>query len=77
MKLAELINKGKNACCIFFDISKACDKVWHFCLIYKPINHGIEKYMIKYILNFLPYRIFIIKINEVEDVRFPNKCGVP
>ena len=76
-KFGETIYKGKNVCGIFFDISKAFDKVWHYGLIFKLINLGIEKYMIKFILNFLSDKTFRIKINEVEGVQFFIKCGVP
>ena len=34
-KVSESINKSKKVCSIFFDISKAFDKVWHLGLIYK------------------------------------------
>ena len=61
----------------YFDISKAFDKVLHFGLIFKLINLGFEKYMIKFILNFLHIGTFRIKINEIEGLRFPIKCGIP
>jgi hypothetical protein len=76
-KIGESINRGKRACGIFFDISKAFDKVWHNGLIYKLIKLGIEKYIIKFIINFLSNRTFRIKINEVEGDLFPIKCSVP
>ena len=34
-KLSETINRGKKALGIFFDISKAFDKVWHNGLLFK------------------------------------------
>ena len=76
-KLCETINKDRNACGIFFDISKAFDKVWHVGLVYKLMELGIEKYMIRFILNFLANRSFRVKLNKVEGELFPIKCGVP
>ncbi len=52
-KISKTLNKDKKACGIFFDISKAFDKVWHNGLIYKLINLNVAGYMIKYIVDFL------------------------
>jgi hypothetical protein len=67
----------KSACGIFFDISKAFDKVWHMGLVYKLMELGIEKYMIRFIINFLSNRTFRVKLNQVEGDLFPIRCGVP
>jgi hypothetical protein len=34
-KLEECLNRGEKVCGIFFDISKAFDKVWHAGLIFQ------------------------------------------
>ncbi len=41
-KISEALNKGKKACGVFFDISKAFDKVWHKSLIHKLIRLKIQ-----------------------------------
>ena len=36
-KILETFNRKKKMCCLFFDISKAFDKVWHNGLLYKLV----------------------------------------
>ncbi len=60
-------------CCLFFDISKAFDKVWHNGLIYKLV-------MLKcplYIVNFLKDRKFQININGTLSDLADILCLVP
>jgi hypothetical protein len=60
-------------CCLFFDISKAFDKVWHNGLIYKLV-------MLKcplYIVNFLKDRKFQININGTLSDLADILCSVP
>ena len=40
---------------IFFDISKAFDKIWHAGLIYKLYYLKSYFYLIEFIINFWPY----------------------
>ena len=40
-KISETFERGKNACSIFFDISKAFDKVWYSGLIFKLNEIGV------------------------------------
>ncbi len=51
-KISESINKGKKTVGIFFDISKAFDKVWHVGLLYKLIKLKLPIYLIKYLKDF-------------------------
>ena len=44
-KIQECLNRKKKACGIFFDISKAFDKVWQAGLIFKLIYLGTPKYL--------------------------------
>ena len=55
-KISESFNRSNKVCGIFFDISKAFDKVWHLGLIYKLINLGVPKYIIKFVIDFLNNR---------------------
>ena len=54
-------------CGIFFDISKAFDKVRHDGLIYKLIKLEIPVYLIRFIRNFLSDRIFKVKRKNQEN----------
>ena len=71
------MNRGKKACGIFFDISKAFDKVWHDGLIYKLISLKVPLYIIKFIKSFLTDRTFKIRINETISEPHPITCSVP
>ena len=55
-KIQECLNRKKKVCGIFFDISKAFNKVWHASLIYKLIYLGVPAYIIRFIRNFLSDR---------------------
>jgi hypothetical protein len=76
-KIQECLNIGKKVCGIFYDISKAFDKVWHAGLIYKLIYLGVPKYIIRFIKNFLSDRFFKVKINDTYSEPYPITCSVP
>jgi hypothetical protein len=65
--IQESLNRGKKVCGIYFDISKAFDKVWHAGLIYKLIYLKVpitSMYIIRSIKSFLSDHNFRVKINE-------------
>ena len=76
-KIQECLNRGKKVCGIFYDISKAFDKVWHAGLIYKLIYLGVPKYIIRFIKNFLSDRFFKVKVNDTYSEPYPITCSVP
>ena len=76
-KIQECLNRGKKVCGIFFDISKAFDKVWHAGLIYKLIYLGVPMYIIRFIKSFLSDRFFKVKINDAYSEPHPITCSVP
>lgn len=64
-------------CCLFFDISKAFDKVWWSGLLYKLIEMKIPVYILFWIKSFLSNRGFQVKINGKISSRGSIKAGVP
>ena len=76
-KISETLNKGKKACGIFFDISKAFDKVWHMGLIYKLIKCNIPNYILKYIIDFLKERTFRVNVDGSHSKSGNIICSVP
>ena len=65
-------------CGIFFDISKAFDKVWHDGLIYKLYYClKIPTYLLVFIKNFLSNRLFKVKLNCESSHSKSIECGVP
>ena len=78
-KIQERLNKlnGSKVCGIFFDISKAFDKVWHAGLIYKLVYLGVPMYIIRFISSFLTNRFFKVKVNNAYSYLHPITCSVP
>ena len=76
-KVTECLNRGKKAVGIFFDISKAFDKVWHAGLIYKLIKLKVPMYLVKFIRSFLSGRTFRVKIGDTLSEPHPVTCSVP
>ena len=48
---------------VFFDISKAFDKVWHRCLLYKLRSMGISEKLYKLLENYLSGRLQTVALN--------------
>ena len=76
-KVSEALNKGKKACGIFFDISKAFDKVWHKGLLFKLIKMNIPSYILKFVIDFLNERSFNVSIGEALSGCCEILCSVP
>ncbi len=76
-KISESLNISKSACGVFFDISKAFDKVWHDGLVFKLSKLGIPTYILKYIIDFLSNRSFRVKVSNSYSNFYPIKCSVP
>jgi hypothetical protein len=73
----EAFNKKMKNCVVFFDISKAFDKVWHYGLLFKLKSHFFEKFIIIWIAEFLKERNYHVKINESLSDKFLIEVGVP
>ena len=67
----------KKVCGIYFDISKAFDKVCHAGLIYKLIYLKVPTYIIRFIKSFLSDRTFRVKINDFLSDPHDVTCSVP
>ena len=76
-KVVESYNRKKKVCCLYFDISKAFDRVWHDGLIYKLIKIKLPPYLIFWIKSFLHSRYFIVNVNGHLSDQYPIKAGVP
>ena len=76
-KISETLNREKKACGIFFDISKAFDKVWHNGLVYKLIKLNVPSYILKYIIDFLKDRKFRVCVGDSMSKVCEILCSVP
>ena len=73
----EAFNLKKKNCVIFFDISKAFDKIWQKGLLFKMIKLNFKVWIIKWIYHFLKNRSFTININNNCSKRHDIETGVP
>ncbi len=73
----EAFNKKMKNCVVFFDISKAFDKVWHHGLLFKLKSHFFEKFIIIWIAEFLKERNYQVKINDSLSDKFLIEFGIP
>ena len=76
-KISETLARKKKCICIFFDIAKAFDKVWHTGLIHKMIEMNIPSHIIKWVKAFLSDRSFQIKVGESLSDPHSISAGVP
>ena len=76
-KASEAMNRKKNCLAMFFDISKAFDKVWHEGLLLKMHNLNLPLYLVLWVKNFLQNRVFKVKLNGVFSEPKLLLAGVP
>ena len=76
-EIYESFDVGLQVGSVFFDISKAFDKVWHDGIIYKPTQNGIQKNLLNLLEDFLKERKQRVVLNgEVSTWKNIN-AGVP
>ena len=62
---------------VFFDISKAFNKVWHEGLLFKPKAMGISNAWLELIESFLKNRFQRVVLNGQMSEWLPVKRGLP
>ena len=76
-KIQEALNRSRRVCGVFFDISKAFDKVWHAGVLYKLIRLNVPKYIIRFMKSFLENRHFKVKVNRETSEEHTIEVSVP
>ena len=76
-KTTEGFNRKRKNLCIFFDLEKAFDKMWHDGLVYKLATINVPDYIMLFIQDFLSNRFFKVQINDFTTIRYQIKCGCP
>ena len=76
-KVNESFSKNCKSCGIFFDISKAFDRVWHNGLILKLVNLKICPIILKWIVDFLKQRYGQVVIDGHCSERIKIETGIP
>jgi hypothetical protein len=72
------VHGKKHLLALFFDVTKAFDKVWHAGLIYKLFSHfKIPLQLLKWTASYLTERSFRVRVgNSLSEIRSPT-AGVP
>lgn len=71
------VDQGKEVRVVFFDISKAFDKVWHIGLLYKLEKYGVRGELLEWFRNYLHDRKQYVVINGSKSNIGHIKAGVP
>ena len=76
-EFSNALDAGKEVRTVFFDISKAFDRVWHKGLLYKIEQMGICGDLLQWIKSYLSERKQKVIINGKESVVIEINAGVP
>ena len=76
-KIANASDDKHDACIVFLDISKAFDKVWHKCLLFKLNQIGIAGNALKWIESYLGNRFQRVVVNVCSSQWLYTNSGVP
>lgn len=68
------INKVRGA--VLLDVSKAFDKVWHNCLLFKFLKLDFPLYLIQIVNTYLKMRTFQVRLNGAYSNTKPATAGV-
>ena len=75
--LCEALDKKKDVRIVFFDISKAFDRVWHKGLLFKLKANGIEGPLLTWFENYLTNRKQRVVVGSCASEWGTIKAGVP
>ena len=76
-EFSKALDAGKEIRVVFFDISKAFDRVWHKGLKYKLSKMGILGNLLEWIKSYLNSRKQRVVINGIESDWIYINAGVP
>jgi hypothetical protein len=76
-KVLESMGRRNKACCIFFEIEEAIDRVWHKGLLFKLIKIGLPYYLLKFVQIFLTDQTFCIRVGSFTTHFEKITCGMP
>ena len=76
-EIARALDDGKEIRSVFFDISKAFDRVWHGGLLHKIQNFGIKGKLFDWIKSYLSDRSQKVILNGKSSNIIKTNAGVP
>ena len=75
-RLVECINDRARVDCVFTDLSKAFDSIFHKKLLIKLRAYGIHNYVCNWIEDFLTHRLQCVTINNCSSSRLSCTSGI-
>ena len=76
-EFSRALDEGKEVRTVFFDISKAFDRVWHKGLLHKIESLGIKGNLLLWVKSYLSGRKQRVVINGKESTVLDLRAGVP
>ena len=74
---SKALDQGHEVCAVFFDVRKAFDTVPHLPLLQTLDKLGLDKYLLRWIRNYLLHRTQYVAIEGCESQSLPVISGVP
>lgn len=75
--ICQTFDQNQFSCMVFFDISKAFDRVWHPGLLHKLEQNGISGDLLQWLSDYLTNRTQCVVLNSVTSTKRPTTAGVP
>ena len=75
--ICNTFDNNQFSCMVFWDISKAFDRVWHEGLIFKLKQYGISNNLLAFLKNYLSDRKQSVILNDITSTSLPLTAGVP
>ena len=71
------LDQGHEVCKVFFDVRKVFDTVPHLPLLQTLDKVGLNKYLLRWIRNYLFQRTQYVAVDGCESQSLPVVSGVP
>ena len=75
--LCKVLDEGKEVRAIFYDISKAFDRVWHMGLLFKLRSAGVTGFLLSWYSDYLNDRKLRVVLSGASSSWTSVKAGVP
>ena len=75
--IVKSIDEGKSFCVVFCDLSKAFDRVWHKCRLFKLETYGISGGLLDWFNSYLCNRTQKVMYKDILSSTSCIKAGVP